>query len=97
MKVRILAGAYRELSSGVRFYESRDEGLGSYFLETLLAEIDDLEFSAGIHPKRFGRYHLKISRRFPFAIYYRIDGDYVVVRAVLDCRIDPDRVEKRLR
>lgn len=97
VKVRILAGAYRELSRGFDFYESREKGLGHDFRETLIDEIDELRLTAGIHPVRFNGYHMKLSRRFPYAIYYRIDGDVAVVRAVIDCRINPDRAGRRLK
>jgi hypothetical protein len=38
-----------------------------------------------------------MSKRFPFAIYYRVDDDVIEVFAVLDCRQDPDQIEARLK
>jgi hypothetical protein len=37
-----------------------------------------------------------LASRFPWAIYYRLEKEEVVVRAVLDCRRDPARVAERL-
>ncbi|MDI6794613.1 MAG: hypothetical protein QME81_17390, partial [bacterium] len=36
------------------------------------------------------------SNRFPFAIYYRIDNNMVLVYAVLDCRRNPAWIKDRL-
>lgn len=69
--------------------------LGEYFLDSLLSDIDSLQLFAGIHPWHFG-YQRLLSKRFPFAIYYRIDGDIIHVFAVLDCRQDPKKVQDRL-
>lgn len=89
MKIRILSCAIRDLVEGYRFYEKQRPGIGSYFLDALYADIDSLLVNAGIHPIYFGHYHRLLSRRFPFAIYYRIEDETVLVYAVLDCRRNP--------
>lgn len=96
MRVRILESARRDLRQGYNFYERQQEGVGDYFLDTLFAEIDSLAIYAGIHSSKFGYYRL-LSAKFPYAIYYRIDGDTVVVRAALDCRRDPAWIKERLK
>jgi hypothetical protein len=37
-----------------------------------------------------------IARRFPYAIYYKVRGEEIVVYRVLDCRRKPERVEQEL-
>ena len=37
-----------------------------------------------------------LSKRFPFAVYYRIVENEILVYAVLDCRRDPAWIRKRL-
>ena len=96
MRIEILAEAREDLITGYRFYESQAPALGSYFRDSLLADIDRLGTNAGIHAKVFG-YHRSLSKRFPFAIYYRIDGDVVRVRAILDCRRNPSWIRRRVR
>jgi plasmid stabilization system protein ParE len=93
--ITILPSAREDLGSGAEFYESQLEGLGRYFLETLFAEIDNLKDYAGIHPRAFG-YHRLLSRRFPYAVYYSIDADSAIVKAILDCRRDPASIRDRL-
>jgi len=95
MKIRILPSAMEDLSNGLQFYENQMPGLGGYFLETLFSDIDSLRLFAGIHLKVFG-YHRLLSKRFPYAIYYSIDSETVLVNAVLDCRRDPEFIRERL-
>ena len=95
MKIRILSAVEEDIEEGYRFYESQSPGLGSYFLDSLYSDIDSLAYFAGIHQIDFG-YHRQLSNRFPFAVYYRIIDNAVVVFAVLDCRRDPTWIRKRL-
>ncbi len=96
MTVQILDEAEQDLVDGYRFYEGQVAGLGGYFLDSLLSDIDSLRFYAGIHSLYFG-YNRLLSKRFPFAVYYRIENDVVRVYAVLDCRRDPSWIRDRLR
>ena len=95
VKIRILDAAAQDLIDGFRFYEIQEAGLGQYFLDSLFADVDSLLVYAGIHPVCFGAYHRLLAKRFPFAIYYKIDGDQVLVYAVLDCRRNPAWARKR--
>jgi plasmid stabilization system protein ParE len=96
MKIKILDAAEKDLEDGYLFYESRNSGLGSYFLDSIYADIDSLAYFGGIHMVVFG-YHRLLARRFPFAVYYRVIENAVVVFAVLDCRRNPSWVRERLQ
>jgi len=67
MKLKILGSAEKDLEEGYYFYERQCSGLGTYFLDSLYADIDSLLFFAEIHCKVYGHYRL-LSRRFPFAV-----------------------------
>jgi hypothetical protein len=95
MKVQILDEAQRDLVEGYRFYEGQEERLGDYFLDSLFSDIDSLQWYAGIHPVYFG-YNRLLSKRFPFAVYYRVENEIVSVYAVLDCRREPSWTRIRL-
>ena len=95
MKIEILTSAYNDLKSGRIFYESQAENLGDYFFDSLFSDIDSLILYAGIHQENFGYYRL-LSHRFPYAIYYKIENNKIVVYRVLDCRQKPEKTEKQL-
>ena len=95
MNIRILDEAQQDLIDGFRFYEKQAPGLGNYFLDSLFSDIDSLQIYAAIHPLCAG-YHRLLAKRFPFAVYYRIEKETVLVYAVLDCRRNPARLRERL-
>ena len=95
MKIQILDAAEQDLIDGFNFYNSREVGLGDYFLDSLFSDIDSLYLYAGIHPIQFTYYRM-LSNRFPFAIYYRLENDIIKVWAILDCRRNPISIKARL-
>lgn len=94
MKIRILPSANADLRRGYRFYERQSEGVGDYFLDSLYSDIDSILLFAGIHPQRGELFRFR-SRRFPYWVYYRMDGDTAFVVAVLDARRAPWKTIRR--
>jgi plasmid stabilization system protein ParE len=95
MRIEILDAANEDFIDGFRFYEKQRGGVGRYFIDSLMAEIESLHLYAGVHPKEHGYYRM-IARRFPYAVYYRIEKEVVQVHAVLDCRRNPAWIQRRL-
>ncbi len=96
MRVEILDQAAEDLIEGYHFYEDQQKGLGSYFLNSLYADIESLKLYGGIHRQAYKAYHRLLSKRFPFAVFYTVRDETVLVRAVLDCRRDPAWIRERL-
>jgi hypothetical protein len=95
VSIRILSCAEDDLVEGFRFYESFACGVGSEFIDSIYAEIDTLEFEAGIHRQVFG-YHRMLSKRFPFGVFYKLESPWISVYAVLDLRRDPTWIQAAL-
>lgn len=96
MNVVILEDAAGDLESGAQFYESCETGVGDYFFDSILSDLDSLVLFAGVHPIYFG-FHRMLSKRFPFGIYYEVEDDVVYVYAILDLRRNPLWIRNRLR
>ena len=88
MIVVVLEDAAEDIESGRRFYEACEAGVGDYFTESILSDLDSLVLFAGIHAVYFG-FHRMLSERFPFGLYYEVDDDVAYVYAILDLRRDP--------
>ena len=78
MKIKVLSSAIEDLYEGRFFYEKQGEGLGEFFFDSLFSDIDSLILYGGIHPKVFG-YHRILSKRFPYAIYYRLENSVGII------------------
>lgn len=96
MKIKILRSAVEDLAAGRAFYEGQSEGVGDYFADCMFAEIDSLALHAGHHRLVQG-FHRIITRKFPYAIYYKISGETALVYRVLDCRRNPQWIGDKLQ
>ena len=96
MNVSILQPAKLDLAECRDFYDRQDKGAGDYFVDGIMADIMELEHTAGIHRIVLG-FHRLFATRFPHAIYYKVqDGEALVFR-VLDCRRNPRWIARQLR
>lgn len=97
MKIKILSSAIEDLYEGRLFYEKQGERLGEYFFDSLFSDIDSLVLYGGMHAKVYA-YHRMLSKRFPYAIYYKLEEEELaVVYRVLDLRRDPKKIKQALK
>ncbi len=97
VRLEILDKAEEDLVAGFRFYEARVSGLGTYFLQSLYSDIESLQIYADTHRWAYRDYHRLLSKRFPFAVFYKIVGETVFVHAIVDCRRHPAWIREHLK
>ena len=93
--IQILSEAEADLEDGRFFYESQENGIGNYFWDSLISDIESLVIYGGVHSKVYG-YHRMTSKRFPYSIYYSIKADTAYVVAVLPERKNPTWAAQKL-
>ena len=93
--IQILSEAEADLHEGKLFYESQEQGIGEYFWDSLLSDIESLIIYTGVHIKEYGYYRMP-SKRFPYSIYYDVNGNTVYVIAVLPERKNPNWTRSKL-
>ena len=49
MRIELLDSAEEDLLNGFKFYERQSKGLGDYFLDSLLSDIESLYLYAGTY------------------------------------------------
>jgi plasmid stabilization system protein ParE len=91
----MLLEAEADLEDGRFFYESQRQGVSEYFWGSLLSDIESLIIYAGVHSTVYGYYRMS-SKRFPYSIYYDLDGNTAYVIAVLPERRNPKWVRSKL-
>jgi plasmid stabilization system protein ParE len=98
MRLQVLDAARDDLIAGFDFYEARERGgVGDHFLACLYSDVESLRIFGGIHRRVYKNLQRSLSKRFPFAIYYTVENDAVIVRAILDCMRNPSWIRSRLR
>ena len=93
--VRLLVEARNDLRDGKQFYDGIQQGIGRYFWDSLLADIESLQHLAGVHARQYGYFRM-LARHFPYAIYYETQAQHVTVMAILPVRRDPKWVTGQL-
>ncbi len=91
----VLKEVENDLNEGKRFYDQREYGVGDYFWDSLVADIESLVIYAGIHNKKHGL-HRMLAKRFPYAVYYEVKNKIAYVVAVLPMRRDPLWIKRRI-
>jgi len=85
-----------DLTDGKSFYDENEKGVGTYFLDSMVADIESLFVYAGVHSKIFGFYRMP-AKRFPYAIYYHILNEIAIIVAVLPMRRNPAWIKDKLK
>ncbi|HEX4265267.1 MAG TPA: type II toxin-antitoxin system RelE/ParE family toxin [Verrucomicrobiae bacterium] len=93
--VFVLVEAAEDIENASDFYDAQEPGIGSYFADSLLADIESLALYHGIHFRQFGFFRM-LAHRFPFGIYYRETKTETQVFAVLDLRRNPSWIREEL-
>jgi toxin ParE1/3/4 len=94
-KLIVTEEAEREAAEAARWYEENSPGVGDLFLSAIrqaLARIEE-------RPLQFPRVRREIRRarlvRFPYCVFYRMDGETVRVVAIIHDSRDPRRWQRR--
>jgi plasmid stabilization system protein ParE len=79
----------QDLAAAYGWYEGQRAGLGEDFLAEIEESLDTIER----FPEMFAQVHGEVRRamvsRFPYAVFYRIEREQVVVLTVLHAARDP--------
>lgn len=92
----LLEEAAQDMLDARAFYETQTLGIGNYFWDSLISDIESLHLYAGIHEQHFGLFRM-LSKRFPYAIYYQVTDQIAYVIAILPIRRNPMWISKRLQ
>lgn len=81
--------AERDLEQAEDWYNEQRPGLGAEFRGAISDLFERLADNPRIYPRVHGDIHRVVLRRFPYLVYFLIDGSKLVILAVLDSRRDP--------
>jgi plasmid stabilization system protein ParE len=81
--------AATELAEAWDWYESRREGLGAEFGTCIEAAISHAARSPDANPRVHGEVRRALVRRFPYGVFYVVEGQALLVLAVAHARRQP--------
>jgi hypothetical protein len=95
-RVVVLQEAAEDIETARAFYDMCELGVGDYFVDSLIADIESLSLLHGIHALHFGCYRM-LATRFPFGIYYLDEKNETQVIAILDLRREPSWIHHEIK
>lgn len=85
-----------DADEAMRWYDSREHGLGAEFVKALDECIGQIERHPDLFRVFSPPYRKVLMRRFPFQVVYEIREDCLWVLAVYHAKRDPEQLRKRL-
>lgn len=84
-----------DVEAAFEWYEREQAGLGAQFLDELRATYNRIVDSPLKYQELRGGIRHALLRRFPYAVYFAVEGDIVIVVAVLHASRDPAEWQRR--
>jgi toxin ParE1/3/4 len=94
--LRFLPEVETDVLNGRAWYEDKSSGLGEEFLRVFYACSQELTRNPMVHQMVHRDFRRCLLRRFPYAVYFRVEDDRVVVFGVFHCARDPRKLRREL-
>jgi len=96
LRVVFRRAAKIEFEDAAAWYGEKGPGLGDEFIREIEQAIANAAAAPQRHPVVFGDIRRTVARRFPFAVYFRVRFDALVVLAVFHARRNPAIWQRRV-
>jgi toxin ParE1/3/4 len=89
--------AEADVEHAIRWHEAERPGRGIKLIESLDAAIELIEHQSAAFAVVALGFRSVVLRRFPYRLYFRIEGEQVVVHALFHTALNPTRLLTRLQ
>ena len=94
-RLTIRREAKADIRAAARWYERERPGLGRAFAQQIDALLDGVRENPRQYQVLYREVRRAIPRRFPYGVFYRIDGPVVLVFAVVHLHREPSTWQDR--
>ncbi len=91
MKLYYTDRARNDLEIAFEWYEKQRRGLGYEFLDCVEVTVKDIRIFPEMYNICYSKFRRCLTRRFPFSIFYSIEGKEIIIHSVYDNRQDPGK------
>jgi plasmid stabilization system protein ParE len=96
-RIKFWKEAAEEFLDAVSWYEKRTTGLGQEFVHSLDICLSNIERYPKLYPEIYRNARRALLRKFPYALYYILQEETIIVVAVLHTSRHPKLLEKRMK
>lgn len=94
--VYVRGAAERDVAAAQKWYEEQQQGLAAEFNIEFNATVDQLAENPLIYAVRYRDIRRALLHRFPFLVWYRVQGSEVTVLAYTHGKADSSKLRSRL-
>ena len=87
--------AEAEITEAFRWYEDKNEGLGSEFMRALEASLSSIQRNPTAYAIVYKQMRRALLRRFPYSVIYLFDSSKIIVLACFHASRDPKQWRDR--
>ena len=95
--LRFLPEVEEDVINGYLWYEDKSRGLGEDFLRMFYASSNELMGNPLLYQKVHYDFRRRLLRRFPYAIYFTVENELVIVFGLFHCARNPQLVLTKLQ
>ncbi len=95
--LRFLPEVEEDVIGGYVWYEAKSQGLGEEFLRIFYASASEITRNPLLYPKVYNEFRRCLLRRFPYAIYFMIENDQIIIFGLFHCARDPRSIRTKLQ
>jgi hypothetical protein len=95
--LRFVPEVEEDALTAYNWYESRSPGLGGKFLRVFYLRASELPGNPLLYARFFSDFRRQLLPRFPFAVYFAIVHNEIVVFGLFHCARDPRRIISELQ
>ena len=95
--LRFFPDVEEDALAGHAWYQEKAAGLGEEFLRMFYACASEIPRSPRRYRRVYREFRRCLLRRFPYAIYFRIEESQIVVFGLFHCARDPRSIRARPR
>ena len=78
------------------WYEEKSKGLGEEFLRAFYASAAEISRTPNLYPKIYKNFHRKLLKLFPYAVYFLIESEAVIVYGLFHCARNPYSIQEKI-
>ena len=83
-----------DVITGYVWYGEKALGLGEEFLRVFYAYAGEISHNPFLYQKVYYEYRRRLLKRFPYAIYFRMEDNEIIILGLFHCARDPALLEQ---
>lgn len=80
-----------------RWYEEKSSGLGEDFLRVFYSSASEISRTPLFYRQVYEDFRRCLLRRFPYAVYFKIREEEIIVYGVFHCARDPKTISSKIK